>query len=471
MTNDSGYAALMRQLMTTRLVEQGWIRTDAVERAFRNVRRHLFAPDIAIADAYGDRRIPRAQGCCLTPAALTAKILEQLEVRRGQRVLEIGAGSGYNAALLADLVGPEGEVVAVEISRPLAEAARRHLGQAGVRNIRVVCADGEFGWAERAPYDRILLTCASDRVSPDWARQLAVDGRLQLPIVLSGNVQRSASFVRTDDQTLTSTSVVDCFFVPQRGANDVWSRSWIRLEPARGLSAASDDRAIDPAELRSCLRAPWSDLATGVAARASEIGSGLYAWLATRDGRCITFLQFVAAYRRTVFADLAGGTEPGAATIGLFGDGRLAILAPMRRGDRGPPGVEAPMELACRSYGGAEALALVLKDLVRSWAAAGRPGSDRLVIRVAPHGGDLGEASHARTVERGDCLVRFDWALGPSGKSQAGVSPRPRPLSIKIEPWRPAPQFARLHEGNGTPTRGIGRPDSRASPNSGPTTR
>jgi protein-L-isoaspartate(D-aspartate) O-methyltransferase len=414
MTSDSGYADLLRQLMTTRLVEAGHIRTDAVERAFRNVPRHLFAPDIAIADAYRDRRIARMQGSCLTPPSLVAQLLEQLEVRRGQRVLEIGAGVGYHAALLADLVGPTGEVVTVEISPQLADAARRHLAGIGADNVHVVCGDGEFGWAERAPYDRIVLTCASDRVSPHWRRQLAGDGRLQLPIVLSGNVQRSVAFVPAGGRTLRSASVVDCFFVPQRGANDVWSRSWIILDPGRGLSAASDDRALDPAQLRACLGAPWSDLATGVAARAAEIGSGLYAWLATRDERCITLLQFAAAHGPTAFDDLAGGGEPGAATIGLFAGGRLAVLAPARGGARERPGAEDSIELVCRSYGDAGDLAHGLRDLVRSWAAAGRPSGDRLAIGVAPHGDELGAAGQGRIVQRGSCILRFDWAPAPS---------------------------------------------------------
>lgn len=417
MARDSGYAELMRQLMTTRLVEAGHIRTDCVERAFRNVPRHFFAPDIAIAEAYRDRRIARMEGSCLTPPSLVAQVLEQLEVRRGQRVLEIGAGVGYHAALLADLVGPSGQVVTIEISRRLADAARRHLAETGAGNVHVVCGDGEFGWAERAPYDRIVLTCASDRVSPHWQRQLAGDGRLQLPIVLSGNVQKSVAFVPAGGRTLSSASVVDCFFVPQRGANDVWSRSWIRLDPGRRLSAASDDRALDPAQLRSCLGAPWSDLATGVAARAAEIGSGLYAWLATTDERCVTLLQFAAANGPTAFADLAGGAEPGAATIGLFAEGRLAVLAPVRGGDRESLGAEGSIELACRAYGDAGDLAHSLRELVRCWAAAGRPSGDRLAIRVAPHGDDLGAAGHGRIVERGSCILRFDWAPAPTRES------------------------------------------------------
>ncbi|HYZ36342.1 MAG TPA: methyltransferase domain-containing protein, partial [Pseudonocardiaceae bacterium] len=207
-----------------------------------------------------------------------AVMLEQLQVHEGQRVLEIGTGTGYNAALLADLVGETGQVTTVDIDNDLVEQARRHLAAAHVTGVNVVCADGAGGWSAGAPYDRIMLTVGAWDVAPAWVNQLTTDGRLVLPLSLRG-VQRCVAFQRTGEY-LTSVSVAPCGFMPLRGQMTS-PQSIIPLGDQPGLFLQwEDQRTLDTAALSTALCAPAELLATGIRVSASEVFDGLALWLA-----------------------------------------------------------------------------------------------------------------------------------------------------------------------------------------------
>ena len=153
----------------------GFIRSERVRAAFLAVPRELFVPEFAgregLAAVHRDEVIMtkrNAQGAPLSSSsqpAIMALMLEQLQLEEGMNVLEVGAGTGYNAALLSLLVGPRGRVVSVDVDPELARGARRALRVGGYR-LRVVAGDGRAGFAERAPYDRIIVTASSDSV-PD----------------------------------------------------------------------------------------------------------------------------------------------------------------------------------------------------------------------------------------------------------------------------------------------------------------
>src|SRR5262249_21599036 len=132
------------------------------------------------------------------------------------RVLEIGAGTGYNAALLSHIVGESGSVVSLDIDADLVDDARAHLLNAGYPRVRIEQADGALGFAALAPYDRVMLTVASRDIAPAWREQVASDGRLLLPLGIRG-VQRCIAFGRRDD-ALESISSGPCSFIPLRGA-------------------------------------------------------------------------------------------------------------------------------------------------------------------------------------------------------------------------------------------------------------
>ena len=198
-----------RDQLVDALVLAGHITDAAVEAAFRAVPRELFLPGTPAAKAYQDEAVVTlwdSDGRPLSSSSqpsIMAAMLEQLAVQPGDRVLEIGAGTGYNAALLADLAGDSGHVVCVDIDEQVAQQARANLDRADRAAVEVIHADGVAGWAAGAPYDRIILTASPRDLAPAWLAQLAHTGRLVLPLSLRG-MQRSVDFVRDGDH-LTAT--------------------------------------------------------------------------------------------------------------------------------------------------------------------------------------------------------------------------------------------------------------------------
>jgi protein-L-isoaspartate(D-aspartate) O-methyltransferase len=149
--------------------------------AFRRVRRELFVPEGSAAAAYHDRPVPIAHGQVTTQPSLVAQMVAALRLGGGERVLEVGTGLGFQAAILGVLAG-EGRVVTVERFADLAEQATANLAAAGVGNVTVVVGDGTLGWPEAAPYDAVVVAAAAPRVPPPLAVQLAEGGRLVQPL-------------------------------------------------------------------------------------------------------------------------------------------------------------------------------------------------------------------------------------------------------------------------------------------------
>lgn len=193
----------------------------AVERALRTVPRHLFLPDVPLEQAYADIAVAThwegtiAVSSASQPA-IVAIMLEQLQLGEDMNVLEIGAGTGYNAALMAELVGPLGHVTTVDIDAEIVAEAREHLNAAGYPQVRAIAADGAAGWPEGAPYDRIILTVGVTDIAPAWFEQLAEGGMLVLPLLLGGS-EASVAF-RKRDGALVSESLAPCGFMRLRGS-------------------------------------------------------------------------------------------------------------------------------------------------------------------------------------------------------------------------------------------------------------
>jgi protein-L-isoaspartate(D-aspartate) O-methyltransferase len=229
-------AETLRARLVDQLRESGVLRDAAVERAMRDVPRHLFLPASSLAEAYADAAVAThweddiAVSSASQPA-IVALMLEQLRVAPGMRVLEIGAGTGYNAALLAALVGPTGSVTSVDLDPVIVAEARAHLGAAEVANVAVHAGDGRDGWPDGAPYDRMLLTVGADDIWPSWRTQLAEGGLVVLPLELA-NGQASVAFRRRGD-LLSSESITPCGFMRLRG--DAASASLVALADGRRL--------------------------------------------------------------------------------------------------------------------------------------------------------------------------------------------------------------------------------------------
>ena len=161
--------------------------TDArVIAAMREVPRHRFVPEPRRAEAYGDHPLPIGYGQTISQPSLVAYMTQELRPRTDDRVLEIGTGSGYQAAVLSKLVA---EVYTIEIVGPLAERATQVLGDLGFDNVRTRSGDGHLGWPEAAPFDAILVTCAPDSIPPALVEQLREGGRMVIPVGPENEVQ------------------------------------------------------------------------------------------------------------------------------------------------------------------------------------------------------------------------------------------------------------------------------------------
>jgi protein-L-isoaspartate(D-aspartate) O-methyltransferase len=175
-------AAQERKEMVARLRDRGYLTEGRAIEAMLKVPRHLFLPPAIRGLAYEDR--PQDIGCGQTISAphMVAIMVEALEVGPGMKVLEVGAGSGYHAAVLAEMVRPGGKVFAVERVSELVERAKRNLASAGYDDITVLLSDGTMGLSEEAPFDRISVAAAAPSVPRPLMEQLAEDGVMLVPV-------------------------------------------------------------------------------------------------------------------------------------------------------------------------------------------------------------------------------------------------------------------------------------------------
>lgn len=193
-----------------------------VERAFRTVLRHWFLPGASLEDAYSDLAVVTHRGPDGIPVssssqpAIMAGMLQQLQVEPRHRVLEIGTGTGYNAALLGHLVGPEGCVTTVDLDPAICTAAERHLRLAGAANVSVVAGDGWTAVHRLGRFDRIEATVGVSDLSPVWVEQLEPDGILVAPLWLRAGLQVSVAFRKVDERLL-GVSADPCGFMRLQG--------------------------------------------------------------------------------------------------------------------------------------------------------------------------------------------------------------------------------------------------------------
>lgn len=176
-------------VLIERMRSKGNLTSERVEEAMRSAPRHRFVPEKVRDKAYADAPLSIGHGQTVSQPSVVAKMTEYLQAEEGDRILEIGAGSGWQSAVLSFLVGEDGEVYTVELVESLAEQAKENLEEAGVENVEVVVGDGSTGLEEHAPYDGIICTAVSPEVQEDWVKQLKVGGRIVAPV--SGMVLHS----------------------------------------------------------------------------------------------------------------------------------------------------------------------------------------------------------------------------------------------------------------------------------------
>jgi len=182
--------------------------------AMEAVPRHLFVPERQRAAAYDDRPLAIGEGQTISQPYMVAVMAQLLELNGTERILEIGTGSGYHAAVLARLAA---EVCSVEIIGPLSARAKRLLDRLGITNVELKIGDGFFGWEEKAPFDAILMTAASPRVPEPLWRQLREGGRLIMPLGAAGQAQRLVRIRKIAEKQIVEV-LSEVIFVPLTGA-------------------------------------------------------------------------------------------------------------------------------------------------------------------------------------------------------------------------------------------------------------
>lgn len=205
-----------RKELVDGLLARGNLRSERVAAVMRSVPRDLFVPRFLTHRAYEDAPVPIGHGQTISAPHMVAIMTEALELGPGQRVLEVGTGSGYQAAILGRLVEPGGRVVTIERVRQLARRAQEALEACGGGNVTVVAGDGSLGRPEAGPFDRIIVTAAAPRLPPPLIEQLAMEGVLLAPV---GEGVSDLIRARRTPAGLREESLGACAFVPLKGAH------------------------------------------------------------------------------------------------------------------------------------------------------------------------------------------------------------------------------------------------------------
>jgi len=360
------------------LKERGAVRTPFLEAAFNKVPRHVFTPDVSVADAYRDRSYPIKiqDGVVVSSSsqpAIMAEMLEQLAPQPGERILEIGAGSGYNAALLAELVGINGFVSTVDLDQDIVKIARRNLCKAGYDQVRTVCVDGAEGDSLSAPFDAIIATVGVGDIPPAWVAQLRVGGRLIAPISL-GLAQRIVTFERTNT-CLKSRSVVGGEFMAFRGSSTAASIGELSTlgDPAVRLRTLPGN-TVNADVLTGVLGGECMQIELPANITVDDVWESLDLWLSIREPLfCRLTAQGTAAQRGRV-PDAMGianaASHPVAATLGLCNRDGLVLFALTTTG------------MCQRAFGSSAACTERLMQAIQSWEDQGRPANAGLNIKV-----------------------------------------------------------------------------------------
>jgi len=204
------YAEKRERMVKTQIEARG-VRDKLVLDAMRKVPRHLFVPENLIDQAYSDGPLPIGEGQTISQPYIVALMTELLGLKGGEKILEIGTGSGYQAAILAEIAK---EVYTIEIICSLAELSEERLKEMGYENITIRCADGYQGWKEYAPFDGVIVTAAPDHIPQPLVDQLKVGGRLVIPV---GDVFQELMVITKTETGIKKMNAIPVRFVPMTG--------------------------------------------------------------------------------------------------------------------------------------------------------------------------------------------------------------------------------------------------------------
>jgi protein-L-isoaspartate(D-aspartate) O-methyltransferase len=351
----------LRTELVDRLRDEGSLPSLRIEEAFRSVPRHLFLPGTPVTTAYADEVVVTKRdpdGVPISSASqptIIATMLGQADIHPGMRVLEIGAGTGYNAALLRELVGPEGQVTTIDIDPVVTEGARAGLTAAGYDDIHVICDDGARGDKNHAPYDRIVITTGAWDLPPAWWEQLVMGGRIVVPLRWRG-LTRSIAFDHQPGH-MVSRSIALCGFIPMEGDN---GESVLPLAPDVVLYH-DNDQAITADALHGVLDQSRTESWSGITVGAYDSFDGVWLRLSTADPATCRIAAEPSAVR-------SGRATPAIPNLSpaLAEGGSLAYLATRRLAT--DSGVPTRSELGAFAHGpDGHQLADRICEQIRKW--------------------------------------------------------------------------------------------------------
>ena len=211
--------AALRELMVERQIRKRGLDDPRLLAAFRAVPRERFVSSAHGAQAYGDHPLPIGEGQTISQPYIVALMIDAARIQPGGRILEVGAGSGYAAAVISRIAG---QVIAIERQPNLAASARNRIAELGYANVEIVEGDGTRGWPELAPYDAILAAASGSHVPKPLIDQLSPGGTLVMPVGDPGWIQQLVKVTKRDDGSVEQSNLCAVRFVPLIGAEG-WS--------------------------------------------------------------------------------------------------------------------------------------------------------------------------------------------------------------------------------------------------------
>ncbi len=415
---DGNDVSAMRQAYVDALKVSGRIRSAHIEAAFRAIPRHFFLSKEPLKDVYSDKGfgLQLMDGSKVGYAAQphgVAEFLERLAIRPGQRVMVIGAGSGYDSALIAHIVGEMGRVIAIDIEEELVDIIENGFQAAGLTWAQAICGDGALGYSEGAPYEWILMTTGVYDIAPAWCEQLKQGGRMYVPLQLRAHIQRFIEF-EASETCLQGISRQRTKCSPMRGTLGTPVDTF-KINPESELAVYTDNRSTNDVakSVNKLLEGSRKDWPTGIRVTQQDL-ENLTLWLAVREpefcqiwggGEVATtgFLPCLKVYT---------GFWKGGDTCGLLREEALSVL--MYPPDQEPYVIgqddTPPFELFVRSFGQDDCLAHRLVDQIIAWDNAARPlDEDLLQVRVYPKNADYTPSIDEWVIEKQWTRLVINW--------------------------------------------------------------
>ncbi|MFF3750515.1 methyltransferase, FxLD system [Streptomyces sp. NPDC002018] len=361
-------AEQLRNALVDQIQKEGHALAPAVETALRTVPRHTFVPEASLGDAYANAPVnikydtDGTSISCASQPGVVALMLDQLEAQPGERILELGAGTGYNAALLAHLVGESGHVTTIDVDDDLVEGTRAHLAAAGITNVEALTRDGAVGHAEGAPYDRIIATVGAHGIPHAWLDQLAPGGRLVVPQRLKGSVSRSIVYECRDGRWVSLGSEMNTFMPLRRGIADDDRRVVpLSTDGAVRLQAPAG-QYIDADALVGVLNQPRTEEWTGMTVRAMESPEWMELFVSCSLPSGLIRMLFPQAAKGTLLTE-----DPYPSSTAVVDKGAVTYLARRLSEKKTPEGGKL-WEFGVIGHGhGSDELTSQVADAIRTW--------------------------------------------------------------------------------------------------------